>query len=60
MQDRSTVYRLALETSLGARTIGKVLAGEHVRPATLRAVQLAARKLHIALPCTEGNAPETA
>lgn len=50
MTERATVYRLALETCLGARTIDRVLRGEHVRPATRRAVEIAARKLNITLP----------
>lgn len=55
MNERATVYRLALETCLGARTVGRVLAGERVRPATRKAVEVAARKLRIKLPSTAAN-----
>lgn len=56
MNERATVYRLALETCLGARTVGRVLRGENVRPATRKAVETAARKLRIKLPSTPSEA----
>lgn len=50
MTERSNIHRIAAETFHDARTIGRVLRGEHVRPATRKAIEAAARKLHIALP----------
>lgn len=50
MTDRAIIYRLAAESLFDARTVGRVVRGERVRPATRRAVETAARKLRIALP----------
>ena len=47
---REAVYLLAADTALGARTVARVLAGESVRPSTLRAVEAAAKRLRIELP----------
>ena len=47
---RQTVYRLAGEADVDARTAAQVLEGKPVHSATLRVVEEAAKKLGIKLP----------
>lgn len=47
---RDRVLRLAIETKLHERTVARVLGGASVRPSTRHAVEVAAKRLHIALP----------
>ena len=52
--DHDTRHRLAAETGLDVRTIDRVLRGKGARRSTARAVEVAARKLRIALPSSTG------
>ena len=47
---RSAVYRLAAATNLDARTVKRVLDGEHVQFASYSIVRAAARRLRIEIP----------
>lgn len=47
---RSAVYRLAAATNLDARTVKRVLDGEHVQFASYSIVRAAARRMKIEIP----------
>jgi hypothetical protein len=56
MSDREKVYRIAAATGLDARTIGRVLRGEHVREASRKAVMGALKRLRLPLPTPPSSA----
>lgn len=54
--NRQTVYRLAGEADVEARTADRWLRGERVHAATRRVLEDAARRLNIALPAETSRA----